>query len=150
VTYTQSIPLPMTLGECMNSVNEFTLYTWLKRVQSSATFSPATKVAAFALSTWLQNGDRICWPTLSQIWGKMGRDGGNSERVTALLTPLVDDGWLERERRLWPNQKNRLAFTYVYALTMPEIQARGYRVLANEELYRRTQPLTCEGVVDKG
>ena len=148
--FLESMPEPISLVEFMNSGNEFTLFKWLNSVQSSADFSPATKEAAYALSTWLQNADRICWPTLSQIWNRMGRANGNSDRVTTLLEPLVSSKWLEREKRPWPNQKNKAAFTYLYALTMPHIHDRGYRFLANENLYRPTPPLSNEGVLHKG
>ena len=138
-----SMPLPLTLQEYDRSGVDFSTWHWLDQIQSSATYSAATKGAAYALATWFRGGDRICWPSLPLIWRRMGNDSGRSERVTGYLTPLVSDGLLEREPREWTPANGRKGFTYVYAMTLPHLVARGVRILDQETLYRVFTPQKC-------
>ncbi len=97
----------------------FTLWFWLDTIQASGEFSATTKEVAYALSTYCRSGARVCWPSLPQIWNACGRSAGNSDRVTKLLTPLVDCGLLEREKR-WEGKRSPFA----YAIRLPSTSRR--------------------------
>ena len=129
------------LNDYMES-DEFDLWTWLDAIHRSPHFTPATKDAAYALATWCRGGARICWPSLPQIWGRMGKDPErHSERVTALLDPLVERGWLERDKR----GSGRRA-TFVYGLRQPSTRRRVLDDLPLYEEHRGTFYRTDFGI----
>jgi hypothetical protein len=104
---------------------------WLDHIWVNTGFSAGTKEAAYALSMYFRYGSRICWPSLSQLWNACGNASAKGERMSERLTPLVDSGWLERERR-WKGARA----PYVYGMRAPWTKER---VLDALDLYEQVK-----------